>query len=91
MYILGLLEWTPKPCLDRAHSLLRTEPTFSSAQSPPSLHTQSTLIPQAKPPKTYTLTPSDCTHSPHVCNNLYLCLANLGATYASEVFTKERI
>ena len=67
----------------RAYFFLRTE--F------PSPHTQSTLIPQAKPPKTYALTPPYCTHSPHVCNNLYLCPANLGATYASEVFTKQRI
>ena len=105
MYTFGLLEWAPKPCLDRAHSLLRTEPTFSSVQSrlhpshradftlrtePTFSSTQSSLIPQAKPPKTYALTPSDCTHSLHVCNNLYLCPANLGATYASEVFTKQR-
>ena len=67
----------------RAYFTLRTE--F------PSPHIQSILIPQVKPPKTYALTPSDCTHSPHVCNNLYLCPANLGATYASEVFTKQRI
>ena len=63
---------------------------FTLRTESPSPHTQSTLIPQAKPPKTYALTPSDCTHSPHVCNNLYLCLANLRATYASEVFTKQR-
>ena len=66
----------------RAYFTLRTES--------PSPHTQSSLIPQAKPPKIYALTPPDCTHSSHVCNNLYLCPANLGATYASEVFTKQR-
>ena len=74
---------SPFPPPYRAYFTLRTE--F------PSPHTQSTLIPQAKPPKTYALTPSDCTHSSHVCNNLYLCPANLRATYASEVFTKQRI